>query len=1300
MQTQSYQKGRADKKGKKEPNKKEPSFLKGHNVILGTEGGNTLENPSPDQHRLQLKRMESPFLLEQKATLLRSLQQTYGNQYVQCLLADSTPDTDTATRSNLPGLHNSGSPLEGHVRGEMERKFGTSLSPVRIHTDNDAADAARQIGARAFTRGQDIYFSGGTYRPETKEGKGLLAHELAHTIQQRGHKPGTQGALEIVHPDDPLERQADAVANEVISGRTTPGNKLTPLTRSSMKSGQAFLVQRQTKEPAVATPSGLTPEGDFVIDFGKLKIKKDEIDKAMAKGRFEMDISGKSLPGIKGKRLILNLEKNTGHVKGGAVTADLNIPFVRSGEHGGIEFKVDENGKASLHAKAKLEIPALNEPQVDISIEDGEISASATLSAEQIKPRGIPKLKIPQASATVGIAHGKLTGAGQVSLEYPNLAKGEFSVDVKDGEPSGKGKVELTPDYLKGVQADLQVTKGNLEGALTIPATKLSPPVPGLKITAGTITLAMKNSQLSGAGEGVAFGYQGLGEGAISFSITKDHLEGSGTLILNIPGLSPVKGNLLYQAGKLSGDATITADKFPKGLPIRGGTITVHVDEQGSVSGHGNVGIQLYGVGEGDLELGYENGILDIGADVALKKIPGLEEGHVKIGMKGGKLEGEGEIAVAPKQIPGLTGNLLVTYKDDRFSGNAKIGYVKEKFSGEVVLLLNQDEKGKMNISGSGDITAHLTDWLIGKVHIDVLPDATTKIAGQLKADDIELFPEKKADKELFNSSQHIPLWAILVAVIRLRGGVRAGVGPGKLRGVTAEGEFSTVPGEEPKFNIHGELFIPAYAEAYIAFGAGLGLDVVIGSLTGGIEAVGTAGIYGAVSVIPEIAYAGGNYSISGMATLAAGAKLKLGLQAWAEVEALWITVWSNEWKLGEWVWDVGPELGLQAQVNYVFGKPEPPTFEFKTSDIDTKRLVQDAMPKDGPKGSGARDALKNTAEWKGKLKEQKKDESKIPPALAEQQKKTPKPKEAPPKPSKKAPPPGALAKDPKKIKEEAANNLKGKAAPEKAKPVDKAIQEKWQKGMADLQKLADKSKIDPEDSIEIKKDLGLIKKTHGFKTLDVSQQGKEWVVDAEMNPKDTVKIHGVDPNAPDGSVAKPFPLKWPKRESAKYRKLYFGGRIDKYRKQDDITVLYNARSDHKDETGEVIKIYDPHSPKNLAGGKTIGLDPDWRTYIGKKVSPVKASTPGGRTLRDALESYGFIPSKEGMDMDHVIEIQMGGINDLKNMWPLESAENQHSGRTLSTLPVKMPDGKTKSMRDLKEDNTRKYYFQIDSFEF
>jgi hypothetical protein len=144
----------------------------------------------------------------------------------------------------------------------------------------------------------------------------------------------------------------------------------------------------------------------------------------------------------------------------------------------------------------------------------------------------------------LGLAEGKLTGKGDAALEYAGLARGDFAVEFKDGRPSGKGKIDLTPDYLKGVQASLEIAEGNLQGELTVPAAKLSPPVPGLKITEGTLTVGMKNGQLSGAGEGIKFAYQGLGDGTIGFTIKKDRLEGAGSLNLTIPGLTPVKGDL------------------------------------------------------------------------------------------------------------------------------------------------------------------------------------------------------------------------------------------------------------------------------------------------------------------------------------------------------------------------------------------------------------------------------------------------------------------------------------------------------------------------------------------------------------------------------------------------------------------------------------------------------------------------------------------------------------------------------------------------------------------------------------
>jgi hypothetical protein len=66
----------------------------------------------------------------------------------------------------------------------MEPRLGHDLGQVRVHTGTRADAAAQALGAVAFTRGRDIVFRQGAYSPETREGRHLLAHELAHVVQQ------------------------------------------------------------------------------------------------------------------------------------------------------------------------------------------------------------------------------------------------------------------------------------------------------------------------------------------------------------------------------------------------------------------------------------------------------------------------------------------------------------------------------------------------------------------------------------------------------------------------------------------------------------------------------------------------------------------------------------------------------------------------------------------------------------------------------------------------------------------------------------------------------------------------------------------------------------------------------------------------------------------------------------------------------------------------------------------------------------------------------------------------------------
>jgi hypothetical protein len=79
-----------------------------------------------------------------------------------------------------------GAPLDPDTRAFMEPRFGFDFSSVRIHADSQAADAARSVNAHAYTLGSSVVFGAGKFAPASDSGRRLLAHELAHVVQQSG----------------------------------------------------------------------------------------------------------------------------------------------------------------------------------------------------------------------------------------------------------------------------------------------------------------------------------------------------------------------------------------------------------------------------------------------------------------------------------------------------------------------------------------------------------------------------------------------------------------------------------------------------------------------------------------------------------------------------------------------------------------------------------------------------------------------------------------------------------------------------------------------------------------------------------------------------------------------------------------------------------------------------------------------------------------------------------------------------------------------------------------------------------
>lgn len=91
---------------------------------------------------------------------------------------------DNKLEEKLNNSKGSGASLDKKTKNEMESGFGTDFSNVKIHTDSNATQMSQEIGAQAFTSGNDVYFNKGKYNPDSKDGKHLLAHELTHTVQQ------------------------------------------------------------------------------------------------------------------------------------------------------------------------------------------------------------------------------------------------------------------------------------------------------------------------------------------------------------------------------------------------------------------------------------------------------------------------------------------------------------------------------------------------------------------------------------------------------------------------------------------------------------------------------------------------------------------------------------------------------------------------------------------------------------------------------------------------------------------------------------------------------------------------------------------------------------------------------------------------------------------------------------------------------------------------------------------------------------------------------------------------------------
>ncbi|XHS77633.1 DUF4157 domain-containing protein [Burkholderiaceae bacterium UC74_6] len=188
--------------------------------------------PRPIRSAIQLpshtRRESEPGQQAAPVDELQRLQNRVGNRGMQQLL------------SSMPALLGPGTPLPATLLAEHEQRFGTDLGRVRVHDHEGAHQLAHGQLARAFTLGSDIVFNRGFYQPGTLAGQRLIAHELAHVVQQGAEGGGASGPAHELAADAAAQAAVSGVPGPLHAGpAAAPGIQCEPLSPAETASANA-----------------------------------------------------------------------------------------------------------------------------------------------------------------------------------------------------------------------------------------------------------------------------------------------------------------------------------------------------------------------------------------------------------------------------------------------------------------------------------------------------------------------------------------------------------------------------------------------------------------------------------------------------------------------------------------------------------------------------------------------------------------------------------------------------------------------------------------------------------------------------------------------------------------------------------------------------------------------------------------------------------------------------------------------------------------------------------------------------
>ena len=532
-------------------------------------------------------------------------------------------------------------------------------------------------------------------------------------------------------------------------------------------------------------------------------------------------------------------------------------------------------------------------------------------------------------------------------------------------DPAGlvaRGKVRPTLPFVKeGFDIDITVTGEDVTLSKTFTKDDFALPGP-IKITSASLTLSLDvgNLEPSFAGD-VFFEIERVGKGQLSAGF-KDGLFVKGQFDFDTELFDPARVKVSYEGDKFTGSGDIgIKDGKVKGIKSASLNVTIDGDK---ISASGSVKPNIPGVEQGDLAFSYDpaTGVV-IGGKLTLKKdIPGLEGGSIsaelskKPGDEKWRVKAAGE---ATPKIPGVSSKLSVTYDDGAFDAVVTAGYEKGMLKGAITVGATNrpvgddgkpsgpppDKGDKVTIYGGGSVTLKIAPWLQATAAIKLLPNGEIEVTGEIGLPAaLEIFKEKKLDKNIFKVGIDIPIVGVSVAGQRIgifaniSGGLdlSAGIGPGELNQLKLAVTYNPAHEENTKVTGDANLHIPAHAGLRLFVRGSLGVGIPIVSASAGIEIGGALGLEGALDAGVHVEWTPTKgLDLTAQASVYVEPKLKFDVTGFVLVEAdlllTTIELYSKKWQLASFEYGSGLRFGLKFPIHYQEGR----AFDISLSDVE-----------------------------------------------------------------------------------------------------------------------------------------------------------------------------------------------------------------------------------------------------------------------------------------------------------------------------------------------------------------------------